>query len=369
MRVAFIFIEKYPNYDLDVQLLSYLNRQQSFSLDTYVKTGLWGFDRITSSYGQKQRQEFLTGLMFSRDGNLARFASSESLDKLLAEPTYIVQFDSIPRRLALKIHDEMQKCSNYLCFTQVLSHNVYHKAVFSALPHRYKIEKNDINVLFFSDDPDSESVADDILEWFKEKYVWVSFSVRKKDMGSRFLIFDQVANDTGEYYIPTLVGAFSDQWEVNVETLLYNLQDIAPEAVSELKSASDKLMQEHLSAADCAQIAVNLRRCLEKTADVLMPATSNRKEQDYKGRLKEFIVQKLGNAKYYNEYVEAELLELFTRIEKLYNMGNKGVHENWMPQVFSVVVLRLVLLLRELLLPLKNVKPTVYYDPGVFNIE
>jgi len=42
MRIGFIFIEKYPNFDLDGQLLSIMSTEERYPLDTYVRTGLWG---------------------------------------------------------------------------------------------------------------------------------------------------------------------------------------------------------------------------------------------------------------------------------------------------------------------------------------
>lgn len=53
------------------------------------------------------------------------------------------------------------------------------------------------------------------------------------------------------------------------------LMGIAPDVVQELVSGISTLIKQELTAAECAGIAVNFRRCLEKIAEAITPLLSD----------------------------------------------------------------------------------------------
>ena len=69
--------------------------------------------------------------------------------------------------------------------------------------------------------------------------------------------------------------------------------------------------------------------------------------------------EKFGS-KPYCDYVEAELDEISTRINKLYNLSNKGIHEDWFRKAFSILMLRLVLLINDLLTTFPGKQKLIY---------
>ena len=290
------------------------------------------------------------------------------LHVLVTDRIHVVQFNSIPRTFALKLHKKLRNLDNYLCFTQVIPDNKLHQHIFASFIPRYKLEKGKINVLF-SAIGDDEWLADEMIEWVKERYSWLSLKVTKYDVESRFSIFDKNTSPENEFLVPKMSHLLKEEWEIQVEIALHKLEDVAPHALTELKSAIDKLSMSKLSPADCAQIAINLRRFLEKIANTLIPPKSNKDKERYKDRLAWYIREKLSRTKYYENHVEAELNDLVNRVEKLYIMSNKGVHEDYSPQAFSIVILRVIILTRELLLPIKSVKPSVQFEPGLFSID
>jgi hypothetical protein len=367
MRTAFLFVEKSPNYDLDFQILRSIAAEDMSALEGYIRVGLWNLNEMQTR-NKETRQNIIRNTLMTGDGNLLRISHQNCFDLLLKEQIYVFQFDSISRRLALAIDEKLKLLDEYLCFTQILSQNTIHQAIFNFLIPRYKLDKSKINVLFSSSQDDDECAADEIIDWVREKHSWLAVNLAKQDMGDRFSIWDVTANEMDELYVARIADFLEDEWRIHAERTLHVLQEIAPDALVELKLAIDKLSLSKLSSADCAQIGVSLRRCLEKVTDVISPSQSNNDREEYKKRLLKYI-EKLIQTKDYNEYLQSDTTELWTRIDKLWIICNKAVHEDWSPQVFSLVTIRVILLLRELLLPLKNVKPPVYYDPGSFNLD
>ena len=110
---------------------------------------------------------------------------------------------------------------------------------------------------------------------------------------------------------------------------------------------------------------------MEKIAEAITPLLSDdweikeaKKVGVYKYRLIKYIKEK--NDKRYSNYMEDELKELHTRVQKLYNIGNSGVHEDWLRSAFTTTALRLILLISDFFLPTKIIKPKIIYEPGIF---
>lgn len=170
------------------------------------------------------------------------------------------------------------------------------------------------------------------------------------------------------------IYTLNSSWETFAEKFIYKVWDIAPEALDELLSSISILSKTELSPAECAKVAVGFRRCIEKITEQITPSLSTQEKSEmkakrkgeYKFRLEIYIKTKLAKSEPYQDYLLAELEEISTRVEKLYNLGNKGIHENWVREVFEIVGLRLVLLMYELLYPLKVVKPITVYEKGIF---
>jgi hypothetical protein len=120
------------------------------------------------------------------------------------------------------------------------------------------------------------------------------------------------------------------------------------------------------TAEDCSHIALSCRRCLDKAADILEPARNRDGQDKPKVRLKRFVETRFAHTKPFRQHIESEIDEIITRIEKLYNIGNAGVHDDWHRRAFATVIMRVVLLLDDLLSPLAPAKPIVVIPPDLF---
>ncbi len=387
MKVAFLFVEKDPNYDLALKILQQLP-VQSIGGETYIQVGLWMFDDFVERHFRnissdiEKRITLIAQLIFSfGQGNLYKIKepAQENFTKLASERVYVVLFDSIKPKLALYLHERLSRFEEYLGFTQVLSYLTEHYNIFNYFRHLFKIEQGKIFILF-SEFQHDEWLANEILEWIKIHYSslvdYPLLSIEKKDIGERFSVIDE--HEIFPKEIEDGIKFFQDEWGTHCEQIIYKLHESVPEALEELVSATRILSKARCSSSECAQIAVNLRRCLDKIADFLVPELSKSEEKQFnqngiagvsKVKLAKYIKEKLSQNEYYGEYLESELDELVNKVVKIYNISNKGVHNDWFYyQAFSILSLRVILLINDLLMPQNIVRPTTIYSSALLNI-
>lgn len=360
MRVAFLFEEKYPNFDCLCKVFNSIDVNKIEDYETYVRAGIWGFNELNVRSIQG-RQEFISRTIFTRDGNYFRIKNSDALDRLVNSNIYVVQFDCIKKNLINDIHKNLLSENLYLGFTEVLPENKLHFRIFNSYGRVAKIENKKFNILYI-DGLDGEELVDDILEWANEHYGMLSLYFNKKDIGMRFTAFDVNENPRLDYDLFRSIDILKEEFQFRNEEVLHKLLDIAPDSAKELITGIISLDREVISSSECAQIATNFRRSLEKLADIISPSKSSSEKQDYKGRLKRYILEKLAVSKFYGEYLSTEIDEILLRLEKVYNMGNKGIHEDWLHPVISKLALRLIILFNDLIMPQKLNKPSVYFE-------
>jgi len=373
MRVAYLFTEKYPNYDLDFQLLKRIYPDELHTLDTYVRTGLWGFFWRYQGGGRihpETVQKDLASIFLSQDGNISRLHTEQKLLAALhSGQIYTIQLYSVGRPLALSLHKRLMDVEEYLGFTQILPQVAIHRQVFDSCIPRYRVERGKIFVLFSEVPGDDEWLADEIIGWLKEhckalEDMYIVSAISKRDIGAKFTLLDSSEMGGAESDIQRTVQILRDEWELHSEQTIYRLQDTVPDALGEFTVAVEALSKPNLSSADCAQIAVSLRRTIEKITEIYCPSDDN-KPGWVKRRWKEFVGKQFAENKSYGDYFESEILGLEDTVGRLataYTMGHKGVHEDWGPRVFRSIVLRMVPLLSDLL-SLRSIR-TVKFDPG-----
>ncbi len=378
MRVAFLFRETFPNYDIDLQLFSFLTPAQLSDLETYVRCGLWG---LTSPLWLSRAEITLddlekraAGVFITGRGNVWSL-QVDSMTDLIKENVYTVLLDSIDRDTVYHLHNRLSKTDRYLGFTQVISHlHKLHGQTFTFLIPRYRVEGGTIYVLFSSSEEGSEAVADEIIEWYADNFRGLTVNsihgkVEKVDISLKFTVLDEMTDPENELAMFRALYVFEDLWEVSAEHILYKLRDVSPTACEEIVTGILSIDQS-MSPPVCAQISVNFRRAMEMLADSITPPLTEKERREarlqrkgeYKYRLSKYIKENLSGAKHYQAYLDSELEELSTRMEKLYNLGNKGVHEDWICPAIRMIALRLVLLIGDLLYPVSFKQRRVLID-------
>jgi hypothetical protein len=69
--------------------------------------------------------------------------------------------------------------------------------------------------------------------------------------------------------------------------------------------------------------------------------------------MKKYVEERMNQPEEYANYQKAEIDEFATRLDTLWVMIHKGVHEDWVQGALRPLVLRLILLLNDLLIPVK----------------
>lgn len=365
MKAAFIFAEKYPNFDQAFHTIDRISDDEFRAMDSYVWTGVWNLYTAAQFGTSERRKAAVLSLLQGHENSLVAISSEDSPSRFMKEQIYVVQFNSIRKSLLLALNERLNARSDYLGVMEIHPDYPVHRIVFSGYGPLLKIEKGRLLLLYTG--RENEEFAQEKLEWLKTHYARLAWKSEVFDSDLRFSVFDCRTWPAREFDVQRTTRFLNQEWEVTCEHVLYKLFDVAPDAADELKSAVVKLKEPNLDAADCAHLAVSFRRCLEKVADVLSPAKSNNQKDKYKPRLVDYVKDRLSATSSYADYVEGELIEMGTRIEKLYNMGNKGIHEDWFREALSTVALRLIVLLNDLLIPVAPAKAITLLEADFFD--
>jgi hypothetical protein len=155
------------------------------------------------------------------------------------------------------------------------------------------------------------------------------------------------------------------QWRKSTEALFATiidsisgrLQDTAPNLMDKLWAMMDAFERAE-TGEQYAQSMTSCRRIFEYVADCLFPPTDvliegrSLKKDKYKNRLMQFAAQEL-KSNTNIELILSSTMFLFEEWNKLYDLSNKGVHDNTHKQECRRCIIRTLLLLDDLV-ALKN---------------
>jgi hypothetical protein len=297
----------------------------------------------------KKREHIMVRMFLNGEGSIARLALPDAVHRLASGQVFVVEFNSIWKDLVLRIHDRLKRIEAYLGFVEVLPDVEVHRIVFDGYEPTLKIEKGKVFVLFGVEGDESESIAEEMIQWARQKHGWLSLCMVKQETSLKNTIIDAAALDPLQLHegIVTL----GEQWDACCEHVIHKMADVAPEACHELLAAIKIVARVSLDHADARQVTTNLRRCMEKLSDALSPPEFE--EGTPKDRMDRYIRKRMRLVKEYEKLLDAELKEFETRMRKLWKMFDKGVHEDWVQGALRPLVLRLILLLNDLLVPFK----------------
>ena len=372
MRIAYLFAESYPNFDIDFKVLSTLKPNEFRGLDTLVRTGVW---RLVSSQDKHVAIDKdmvckrLMQLFWTGEGNITSIFDNRLVESLNSgKLIYTVQIISIERKLAQALHKRLDKYSDYLGYVQVLASYRLHHQVFSTCPYRYRIENSKVFVLYSSLNED-ESFADEITTHWREshnqlKYSTLISSLDKRDTKERYTMLDENDGVVSDIAIHKGIKTLADAWEAHIEQTLYRLQDFAPLAVEEMLAAINSLGELDHSPANAARIAIHLRRVLEVITRQYFPEGSEEPgwvQGRWRRYLEDIDSQNLNEkgkkkpaherTQTYERIIGHEAVDLenaTARLSSLYEMTHKGIHEDWDPFILRSVALRMIMLLHDL---------------------
>lgn len=362
MKVAFLFEETYPNYDLAIRVIQAIPVEEREAMDSLISTGLWGINESAASLGLRNVEHIealIAQIVHNQEGSLTRVVSDESIAEMARGNIFAVIFDSIDRSLTVRLHDLLKKVEPYRGLVQVLPHLPRHRQVFGGCPPSLRLEAKTLFVWSPEDpgqfdDEEEPGVPDEIVQWVKEEYPLLGLSVQKKAVGFKGTIFDRDSDET--FVIQQGVQELVEEWTGIAEHVIYKLSDFAPDVVHELNSALKRLNRPKLSAAECGQVAVSLRRSLELLAQLLNSGSPEKMAETrtmpgmQPDRYMDLIRRYL--AKHFSENQQVRE-DITFQMQDLNRLLNKGVHEHWTTSLIRPLAIRTILLMNSLLFPVK----------------
>jgi len=363
MKVAFLFEKKYPAYDLAFRLIQTIPVEDREEMDTQISTGFWGLNECAESLGLRHLDQivtFVARLIHNQEGSLTRVVSDESIIKAVRGDIFAVIIHSIGRSLTLRLHEGLKSTEQYRGMIQILPHLAVHRQIFGFCPPTMRLENKSLFIWSSEDvdqhDEDDEEarLAQEVVTWARKEHPLLGLKVQTKAVGFKGSILDEHSENA--FVVQQNVQEMVEKWTEITEHVIYKLNDFAPDVVEELTSALKGLGKRKLTAAECGQVAVNLRRSLELLANVLSAGNPERladvqsmpgpQQEKYKQLLWRYLDDQFPNNYYVGKDIEHELKNVDTLL-------NKGVHEHWLMTMIRPLAIRTVLVMNSLLFPVK----------------
>jgi hypothetical protein len=161
----------------------------------------------------------------------------------------------------------------------------------------------------------------------------------------------------------------ADIFEINRRFVDFELGRLCPEAVSQFVLVYHRLPEKDTESY--AQALTSCRRILKSLADVLYPPSSKRiigsdgrqhnlSDDKYIARLWQYVYEKTAHSTS-GKLLQAEVQYLGNRIDKLYDLTNKGIHANISDFEVNQCVIQTYLLIGDILRISKD-QPNVHSD-------
>ena len=267
---------------------------------------------------------------------------------ILTHRIYVLVFEGMGSKIRDVLHKDLERNEAYLGAQQVHEANPIHWILYGAsLVPSYRLLGKELR-LFYSmgvEDTRDESMVE---HWCKLPFSSVNF----EDLGVRHTIFDAYDSYEHACHVADLSETLIDHLDGLADQVLLRLSDIAPQLHSMLYSAFQRL--EHLETSeDLAQASLTCRRILENLADVVYPPRKELVEgrrvtdKEYRNRLWAYISDCLSGRE--KELVLSELNDIGGRVDKLYALANKGLHDKVIISEARRLLLGEVILLYDIL--------------------
>ena len=306
-------------------------------------------DLLISDYIQdaEKRDELMRGLL-RPPCPLWQSLHPDFSELMLTHRIYVLVFEGIGNKICDVLHTALEDNKAYLGALQVHEANPIHWVLYGDyLVPSYRLLGKELRLFYSMGEKDTrdESMAE---HWRKLQFSSVTF----EDLGVRHTIFDTYDSYEHACRVADLSKTLADHLNGVADQVLLRLSDIAPQLPDMLYSAFQRL--EYLETSeDLAYASLSCRRILENLADVVYPP---RKElvggrrvagKEYRNRLWAYISDRLSGRE--KELLLSELNDIGRRVDKLYDLSNKGIHDKVSLSEARRLLLGVVILLYDIL--------------------
>ena len=269
--------------------------------------------------------------------------------------------------MAPKVRDDShQKLINwnpYLGAQQVYEADLLHWVLYAeSLIPAYRIINEEMRIFYHTEDDKDVGLKKhyEDLEIFKK----VTF----ENLGFRYTIFDPYFSYEHAKRVAELSYSLSSYMSQIVHDVLLRLESLSPD-LSEMLYSMLKRFQFAETSEDLSQAALTCRRILKAVADKLYPPTPEvidghkLTEDKYRNRLWQYVKENFSGRE--KETILAEIDDIGSRIDKLDNLANKGVHAD----ISKSGIHRLITGIINLLYDLLSIKSIPYQYSNTPDVE
>ena len=276
------------------------------------------------------------------------------MDKIhyfIEQDVFVICFETIQKEIADKLHNSLLNEEHYLgCFEIDNSIQLHWWLYGECIAPKFRMLNKEIYILLDTDNEEEKETA----EHYKDLFSGIPFrKINIEFSNYRYSILDdnhnfENANRTSEWKKSTesLFTTITDE-------IIAKLTDAAPELTDRLWTINHTFLNAQIGE-QYALAMTSCRRLFEYIVDCLFPASNelvdghSLKKDRYKNRLLEFAKREL-KSETNIDLIVTNTVSLFDEWSKLYELSNKGVHNDVHRQECRRCIIRTVLLLDDLI--------------------
>lgn len=294
--------------------------------------------------------DFLLYLFQIRGDSWKRIVD-DKIKYFIEQDVFIICFETIQKEIAEKLHSSLITEEHYLGAFEIDNSIELHWWLYGEyIGPKFRILNRDINILVENESIESQ----DVFEHYKQLLHGIPFNKINSELSNyRHSILDDNHNFENAKRATEWKKSSNSLFSTITDEIIAKLTDTAPELTDKLWTINHTFLEAQ-TGEQYALAMTSCRRLFEYITDCIFPATNeiieghSLKKDKYKNRLLEFAKREL-KSETNIDLIVANTVSLFDEWNKLYELSNKGVHNEPHRQECRRCIIRTILLLDDLI--------------------
>jgi len=333
MTVAFHFRvdqnKAHGNYAWAIQDQFFRCLQESPVRDIHVE--IFTGDLLAHQYAgdEASRESVLTGLLGYDPRRWRTLEHNDFVNALFSSRIYVLSVEGLSRKLQDYLDNQLSRDSSYLGAIEVDPANRVQWMLYrcSLIPG-YRYVDGEIRLFHREFEEREGAQTKDTVR--AEDLKRLGFRVAWEDIGVRHTIFDSYQSFKHAVRLAELEGYLSEHLARVADEILLRTTALDPR-LNDVLYAALKTFERIQTAEEIAQVSTSCRRFLERLTDLLYaPRTEPVRGRSvgpeaYRNRLWAYVEENLQGDE--QKVVLAQLQDVGNRIDRVYKLANKGLHD------------------------------------------
>jgi len=277
--------------------------------------------------GEKGINNLLDGLLGTQFRTWRDINGERLREAILRSRVFVVLLEGLNNHVRDYLLHILKTEGSYIGAIQILGINYIQWTFYNQmLSPSYRYINQELRLFYTMSDENGKD------EWLEKHWKKLPFkSVQWEDLRARHTIFDAYETFEHSILLVRLSEILSSRLSQLAEDVLLHVGDLNPK-LQEILYAAFKTFYSIQTPEEIAQVALSCRRFLENLADILYPPRSEKVNDrivdaaKYRNRLWLYIEERLDVSEQVKDLVKVGLKDLGSRIDKIDNLANKGLH-------------------------------------------